>query len=90
MSPGKHFLRVQDPVTGRADGVTVDVVSGKSSSYTLSLRALNEEQRRALFAAEAAVKPALPTRVEVVPDAGVTDEVVPPWVDEDEQSKPDE
>jgi tetratricopeptide (TPR) repeat protein len=90
LSPGKHFLRVQDPVSGRADGVTVDVVSGKSSSFSLSLRALSDEQRRALFAAEAAVKPALPTRVEAAPDAGVVDDVVPPWVDEDEQPKPDE
>lgn len=86
LSPGKHFLRVDDQVSGRADGIAVEVVSGRSQDFSLTLRALNDEQRRSLFAAEEAIKPAPPKpkpKPVEEPDAGGVDEVVPPWVDDE-------
>ena len=87
--PGKHFLRVEDPVSGRADGVAVVVVAGQSQDLALTLRALNDEQRRSLFAAEEAQRPTLPKpkakpAAPAVDDAdNADDEIVPPWVDDE-------
>ncbi len=87
LTPGKHFLRVDDQVSGRADGVVVEVVAGRSQDLSLTLRALNDEQRRSLFAGEAASRPPLPTATPkpvAVPDAGADDDaIVPPWVDDE-------
>ena len=84
--PGKHFLRVEDQVSGRADGIAVEVVAGRSQDFSLTLRALNDEQRRSLFAAEEALKPALPKpKPKAVPEphAENDDVVAPPWVDDE-------
>lgn len=82
LKPGKHFVRVMDPVTGRADGAAVDVVEGRVSSVDLNLRAISEAQRQSLFDAEAKTMPA-PKKPEKKPAADVDpDEPVPPWVDD--------
>jgi len=86
LMPGKHFLRVEDQVSGRADGIAVEVVAGRSQDFSLTLRALNDEQRRSLFAAEEALKPALPKpkpKALPEPPADGDDVVVPPWVDDE-------
>lgn len=86
MTPGKHYLRVEDPVSGRADGVAVDIVAGTSQDFSLSLRQLDDEQRRTMFAAEEAVKPAPPKpkpKPAAVPTPGDDDELVPPWVEDE-------
>jgi tetratricopeptide (TPR) repeat protein len=83
LKPGKHFMRVEDPVSGRADGVAVDVVAGKSQALTFSLRALTEDQRRSLFAAEAAARPPLPaTKKTLPPPKDGDDDPPPPWADD--------
>ena len=91
LKPGKHFVRIEDPIGGRADGVVVDVVAGKHAALQLTLRALTEEQRQSLFAAEAAVlpKPTPVIKAPVVDDGrGVDDDVVPPWIDDGVEARP--
>ncbi|MDP2344214.1 MAG: tetratricopeptide repeat protein [Deltaproteobacteria bacterium] len=82
LKPGKHFVRIEDPIGGRADGVVVDVVAGVPISLQLTLRSLTEDQRRSLFAAEAAVlpRPEKPVAPAIAHDGA--DDVVPPWIEE--------
>lgn len=84
LRPGKHALRVEDHISGRMDGLVVDVAAGRSQALTLTLRALSEEQRRSLFAAEAALKPPLPA-VKPAPVPVPSDVPVPPWAEPDEE-----
>ncbi len=58
LKPGNHRVRVVDPVSGRMDGAAVDIVAGKETSLSLQLRALTNEQRAALLAAEQKALPA--------------------------------
>jgi hypothetical protein len=76
-------LQVEDQVSGRMDGLVVEVVAGRSQTLSLSLRSLSEEQRRALFLAEEALKPALPT-VKKPPAPPPSDAPTPPWVETDD------
>ncbi len=84
LRPGKHYLRLEDPVGGRADGAAVDVIAGHTENMQLTLRALSEQQRRALFAAEAVALPRPSVVEKPVPSSG--DVVVPPWVEGDADS----
>jgi tetratricopeptide (TPR) repeat protein len=83
LRPGKHALRVEDQVSGRMDGLVVEVVAGRSQTLSLTLRSLSEDQRRALFVAEEALKPALPT-VKKLPTLPPSDVPTPPWVETDD------
>jgi tetratricopeptide (TPR) repeat protein len=67
LRPGTHRLRVSDPVSGRMDGAAVDIVAGKETTLSLSLRALSDEQRAALFAAEAKALPPPPAAPALTP-----------------------
>ncbi len=87
LKPGKHFIRVVDAVSGRADGVAVDVEVGKSQRVDLTLRALTEVQRQSLFAAEAAVAPK-PKAPEKKKPATTTEEPELPWDEPDPLPQP--
>lgn len=86
LKAGKHFVRLEDPIGGRADGVSIDVVAGKTIALELTLRALNEEQRQSLFGAEAAVlpRPPPPRPQPRTPVAEGLDDLVPPWINDDD------
>jgi tetratricopeptide (TPR) repeat protein len=89
LRPGRHVVRVEDPLTGHADSTSLDVETGRSLNLSLTLRAVDDEARRAMLAAEAALRP-LPA---VVVDAGVPDVAVdggppsptPPWQTDDDE-----
>jgi len=84
LRPGKHALRVEDPVSGRADGVIVTIEAGKSQTLQLSLRTLTDGQRRALFVAEEALAPPL-KKATPKPPPPVDTAPEPPWVDDEEE-----
>lgn len=88
LAVGKHAIRVEDTVSGRADGVIVEIKSGQSESLNLTLRELTEGQRQSLFAAEAALHPPPPARKKPVAahdvdDRDVVEEIIPPWVEDE-------
>jgi tetratricopeptide (TPR) repeat protein len=61
VKPGKHRVRVIDPVTGREQGAAVEIVEGQTARIELVLEDLSEAGRKALVDAERALlKPTLP------------------------------
>jgi hypothetical protein len=84
VKPGRHVVRVEDPVTGKAGSRSVDVEAGRSDSVSLALRAWSDDERRSALADEAALRP-VPAAADDV-DAGVVDAggVVAPWQDADD------
>ncbi|MBM4279381.1 MAG: tetratricopeptide repeat protein [Deltaproteobacteria bacterium] len=85
IAAGRHVVRVEDPVSGRAASATVDIAASRTRAVQLVLQAVTEDERRALLAAEAALRP--PPPPPPVVDAGVTappegddDKPVPPWL----------
>jgi tetratricopeptide (TPR) repeat protein len=96
LAPGRHVVRVEDPVSGLADSATIDVDAGRSVQLALTLRKVDDEQRRAMLQAEAALRP-LPT-APLPRDAGPGDAAgdndgapaapVPPWLLDDDDDAP--
>jgi tetratricopeptide (TPR) repeat protein len=87
IAAGRHVIRVEDPISGRAASADVDVESGRSRSLNLTLQAVDDAQRRAMLQAEAALHP-LPAPPVV--DAGASaapdgeEKPVPPWLQDDD------
>lgn len=81
LRPGRHAVRVTDHGSGRMDGAIVEIVEGRATSLSLSLRALTDEQRSALLAAEAK---ALPKPAPPQADDAPAPAPAAPWDDVDE------
>jgi hypothetical protein len=81
LRPGRHAVRVTDHGSGRMDGAIVEIVEGRATSLSLSLRALTDEQRSALLAAEAK---ALPKPAPPPADQAPAPSPAAPWDDVDE------
>jgi len=79
LKPGRHAVRVTDRVSGRMDGAVVEIVEGRATTLSLSLRALTDAQRSALLAAEAAALPKTPSK-----PAPTATSPPAPWDDVDE------
>jgi tetratricopeptide (TPR) repeat protein len=52
MRPGRHFVRVHDPVSGRLDGAWVTITADQHEQLRLTLRALDEAQTQQLLSNE--------------------------------------
>ncbi len=91
LAAGRHVVRVEDPVSGRAASAEVELEAGRSRSLSLALQTIDEAQRRTMLAAEAALRPrpAAPAPVDAgaAPAAG-DDEPVPPWLQQDDDLEP--
>jgi tetratricopeptide (TPR) repeat protein len=96
IAAGAHVVRVEDPVSGRMASASVEILDGRTRSVQLTLQAVNDDERRAFLAAEAALRPLpAPPGVDATGDAGVdaaggnaTGEPVPPWVLDDDDGAP--
>ena len=76
---GKHRIRGEDPVGGRGEGADIVIVAGQASRLELTLRALTDEQRRALLAAEEAQRERAPPPRPRTKKANLEPEQLPPW-----------
>ncbi len=87
VKPGRHRIRVVDPVGGREAGREVEIVEGKTERVSLTLEVLTPEQRKELADAEKAfLTPALPAPSRPQPPPASPAHEPAPWDDDDDDA----